>query len=340
VDSMIPSGRELFARQEFELSDLLQATAKVSDLSVYLSTMPTFFWIFVIVLVYNIVNIAAALMQIWVDAVIFHLGIIAYACLLVVVWRTWPMFIWYLRETFRHAREVMAFHSRIVQFHGVPSSLCSVEAMAAFCNARQLAFSSVIVPPPPDDAASWSGSAAAGAGGGGGSASITAGEAPRVVEVVFPSVADLQHAFNKEVLTPHLKMNGVWVRVRPKIGTNAALVEWWLVCFEYMNEAVPERYWIRATVSCLISMSLTKHLAGLVVVAYNTVEEALGVLGLLMTKIGMLLSLISLFFFVGHHAYEEILDAYQEMMRDTRPDRIPGEPKLGREGGGRRAQSL
>jgi len=305
VDSMLPSGRELFAQQEFEWADMLEAGAKASDLSAYLSGMPTWFWMFVIVLVYNLVNIAEALMETWMDAVIFNFGTPAICLLLVTVCMTWPVFIWYLIQTFAYARQVLAWHTRIVQMYGVPASFCTQEDIATFCRAQKLDVASIITPP--EDQRKTSETC--------------------TVELVFHTIQDLQLAFKKELLTPHLKFGGNKVRVRPKMGTNAAMVEWWIVSAEYMNESVPERYWFRASLSCLITMSLMKHVTSGVVWTWVTLQNSCGVIGWLFTKGAMSLSLLVMLFFVGYHAFMEIRDAHKEMKHETRAHRLAGVPK-------------
>lgn len=307
ADSMLPSS-ETRLRQEFELGDMMQAFARTSDLSVYLSAMPTLFWIFVIVLVYQFVNVATAIMEVWIDAVIYHYGQVALLLLFAVVATTWPVFIWYLVQTFSYTTEVMALHQRTVQVYEMPASLCTSQVMHHFCEERSLRYSSILLPPRLEERRAVCDRF--------------------TVEIVFPSIGDMQKALTSGGLTPQMKIDKHWVRLRPKVGCTAVTVEWWLVCFEYLCEAVPEKYWLRATLSCLITMSLTKHVTGGLVWAYLALESALGLAGLLLTKLFMMLSLISFFFFVGFHAFQDIVLAHREMLSDTRRDRVASEHLL------------
>merc|ERR1712224_65367 len=91
IDNMIPSDADGRApRQEFEVMDIIHAAAKGSDLSVHLSEMPIFFWIFIIALVSGIVYVAEALVSVWVDEIVFHCGFVAYLMLTAVALITWP----------------------------------------------------------------------------------------------------------------------------------------------------------------------------------------------------------------------------------------------------------
>jgi len=302
VDSMIPSSREAFSQQEFEWADLMEAGAKISDLSVYLSSLPTWFWIFVIVLVYNIVFIAESVMEMWMDAVIFHFGIPAVCLLLVTVCMTWPVFIWYLIQTFSYAREVLNWHTRIVLMFGVPKACGSLEDMASFCRVQKLNVEKIIKLSEDKQGQSETCN----------------------IELVFPSVEEMHRAFREELLSPHLKLDGAKVRVRPKLSMNAAMVEWWIVAFKHLNDSVPERYWLRATLSCLITMSLMKHLTAGVVWVWVFGQTLLGILGWLLTKFAMCISLLSMLFFVGYHAFEEIRDAHKEIHNDQQAHRTTG----------------
>merc|ERR1719247_3527779 len=110
--------------------------------------------------------------------------------------------------------------------------------MEDFCQARSLPITSIYVSAPHDRDGSLP-------------------ERQRV-ELMFGNVDDLKKAFKDKALTPNMRVGGSWVRVRPKAGTSSASVEWLLVLMEYLYESVPQRFWLRATLSCLISMSLTR----------------------------------------------------------------------------------
>jgi len=309
-DGMLPSTQETRLRQEFELSDIVQAGAKVSDLSFYLGDMPGFFWIFVIVLVYQVVNVATAIVEVWIDALVFHYGTLTLLLLFLVTLLTWPVFIWYLVQTFSYSQGVMDLHQRTVQLCGMPADLCTSKVMEHFCNSREILFSSILLPPRLEEKKQANATC-----------SFT-------VEVVFPSISDMQKALSNGSLTPQMRFDKHVVRVRPKVGSNAACVEWWLVAFEYLYETVPKRYWMRTTLSCLITMSLTKYATTAAIRAYLAVESAMGIVGLLLTKVVMMLSLISLFFFVGFHAFQEIVEANKERKSERRRDRVASEPLL------------
>jgi len=301
LSTLVPTAPERkLPRQEFDLADMLQAAARASDLSIYVADMPPFFWIFAIGLVYTIIYLAEALAELWVDAAVTHYGVVAY-CLLLPCTVTWPAFIHYLVHAFLHGFKVMQLHQRTVQLLDVPPAFCTYEAVEGFCKERGLPVSSVLVPKPPEEGQA---------------------DMQRLwVDLTFETVDAMKRAFRDDVLAPHLKVSGKWVRVRPKSGKNTASVEMFLVSFEYLQQSVSERYWLRGTLSCLVTMALAKHVRALPVWTAQRLLRMLGVVGWLAAKIGVGLSLVLMFFFVGYHSLAEIEEAREDLRNESRAHR-------------------
>lgn len=302
LDAMAPRcEKNQMPLQEFELADMLQAGAKLVDVGDMASEISVMFWIFLISMILLIASLLYAIVDLWITAAVSYWGWFAYGMLFVAASISWPQFIHYLVQTITRGYHVKSLHERTVQLHGIPPVLRTYEAMEEFCQERQLPIKSIYVAAPlyPDSSD------------------------PRKerVELMFGSPDEMKKAFKDKSLAPHMKMRGAWVRVRPKSGSSAATVEWILVLMEYLCNSVPPRFWRRCTLSCLITMSLTRTLSHALVMAATWCRSRMGVL---MNFFGYTLALVSLcfvFFYVGYHSYIDIADARQDLKNEQRQDR-------------------
>lgn len=302
IDNMIPTDADRRApRQEFELADILHAAAKGSDLSVYLAEMPIFFWIFIIAGVYNIVYLAEALTAVWLDEVIAQLGYPAYLPLFATSLISWPVFIRYLVQTFIAAYRVTTLQQRTVQIYGRAGDHLAVGRLYQEMSGDSRLNDCVCQQPEEGHPS----------------------EVNRcLLEIVFPTREAMKVAFRDEILTHTLRLDsGGLARCRPKLGKNTAIVEMWLVVFEYLRESVSERYWLRATISCLVTMSLMRHLARGLTGAIAGLRSWVGLLGMVVSKLVAFVSVLCVFFFVGYHAYREMVDARDDIRKEARPHR-------------------
>jgi hypothetical protein len=304
LDSMAPKPVERqLPLAEFELADLLQAFAKLADLGAIASDMTPFFWIFIVAFVLVISSILFAIIDLWISALTSYLGWFAYVMLLIAVSFSWPAFFHYLVRTIVRGYYVKNFHQCTVQIHGIPPACATQEYLEKFCRERALPVRAIYVSPPCNRDRSVS--------------------ARQRVELMFGSVDDMKKAFTSQKLTADMKIGGYWVRVRPKAGTSSAGVEWLLVLMEYLSEeSVPSRFWLRCTLSCLISMSLTRTFLQAAVEAASSMRSKLPAVVHFVGFLCAMVSLGFLFFYVGYHSYIDMAEAREDLRREQRQDRL------------------
>lgn len=297
TNSMIPTDEDRRAPStHFELADVLHAVVRGSDLSVYLSEMNVFFWIFIVALVFNIVHLANAIVEVWLEEVVAQCGEIVYLAVLASL-VTWPVFIRYLVKAFIVGARAGALQQRTVQFHGRSEQRGPLKD---FCNELRSA-----------DCMSHS-------------SEITWREIPSdvgscLIEVVYPTQAGMKDAFTSGTLAHTVRLPaGSFVFCRPKMGKNAANVEMWLICFTNLRENVPTRFWLRATFSCLVTMSFMRRLISFVALQAANLWSLLGSLRTVLSPMIAVASVLYLVFFVGYHGYREISEAMEEIQKQDR----------------------
>lgn len=304
LDAMAPKPVERqLPLPEFELADLLQAFAKLADVGCIAAEIHWIFWIFLVALALVIASILFTIVDLWISFLVSYLGWLAYAFLSAAVAISWPVFIHYLVRTIMSGYRVKILHSRTVQLTDLPCAHSSYEAVEQFCQERSLlsAIDAIDVSASPS----------------------MAGLTPerQRAELIFRSVEDMKKAFTDKTLLPHMRIGGVWVRVRPKAGTSSGSVEWLLVLMEYLHESVPARFWPRAILSCLISMSLTRTFRDAVLQWAAWCRPKLHLVVHIIGLFFALMSLAFLFFYVGYHAYIDLAEAREDLRNEQRQDR-------------------
>eukprot|EP00928_Gymnodinium_smaydae_P074908 TRINITY_DN57923_c0_g1_i1.p1 TRINITY_DN57923_c0_g1~~TRINITY_DN57923_c0_g1_i1.p1 ORF type:complete len:334 (-),score=36.39 TRINITY_DN57923_c0_g1_i1:152-1153(-) len=287
-----PSDEPSTSFQEFEVSDFVQAVARLTDVGNLWAEMPPFFWIAVGVLIYQCIYVAGAIVETWIASVLYNCGWIAYVPLACVVLVSWPLFIKFLVRLLAHGTKLRSLHQRTVQLCGVPSSF-QREDVKQYLKQHGLAYSAVEFP----KGKNFDGQR-------------------KTVEVRFSSIDEMNEAFKQGKLRRHLKMDGVEVRSRPKTGSVSAAVEELLVVFYHM-EQLPKEYWPRVIMSCLVTMSLTKPFLASV---SDAISSALRIFGSLGTSFGFLCSVASVsfvFLHAGYHAYHDIWDARASLKAES-----------------------
>jgi hypothetical protein len=302
LDAMAPRcEKNQMPLQEFELADMLQAGAKLVDVGDCASEISIMFWIFLISMILTIASILYAIVDLWISAVASYFGWFVYVMLFGAASMSWPLFIHYLVRTIIRGYRVKSLHMRTVQLHGIPPALRTYEAMEQFCQEREIPVISIYVAAPLYH--------------------DTSDPRKERVEFMFGSTDEMKKAFTKKSLAPHMKLGGVWIRVRPKSGSSAATVEWLLVLMEYLEASVPWRFWWRCTLSCLITMSLTRTLSQALAAAAAWCRSRVYAFADLFGYAAALVSLLFVFYYVGYHSYYDMAEARQDLQNEQRQDR-------------------
>lgn len=280
--------------QEFSWGDKLSSFTKASELGTVMSSMPTFFWIFIITLIWQFVYLADKVMDLWIDLLLYYWGLLAYVVLIAVCIVSWPEFINYVNMAMMHSDTICGKLQRTIQLHGMPATYCEDNSMNEFLREKHI------------DAVEL----------------LTIGEgANPMVEVIFKTYEKMKAAFDgKDALSKYIMVDGQEVRVSLKVGVNTAVVAYYEYCFIYLFDKVPERYWFRAVLSCLVTMSLASRLLANVRPFFGRLVSVFGWVGEAFGGLCASASLVFLGFYAGYHAYHDMNDAKREIDQESHED--------------------
>lgn len=279
--------------QHFELADILHAIVKGSDLSVHVSEMNVFFWIFIVALVFTIFSIVVRLTkgikEVLLDGVVAHCGETMVYLAVIASLVTWLAFISYFVQVFLVGARATELQQRTVQFHG---TLEQLEPLRSFC--REIKSRKPEI--------TWD--------------AVPSGADCCLFEVVFPTLADMHDAFTSDTLAHTVRIStGDYVFCRPKMGKNAAVVELLLICFANLKDNVPNKFWLRAALSCLVTIAVMSHLVTFVVSQIANLLALSGWPGTVLSTVLAYVVVVYLIVFVGFHGCREIWWAMEEMKK-------------------------